>query len=88
MFKLFYYDNHMTNTPSPNLHPATAEEIAEALSFALRYNGRKRVNDADDAMGWITAERLVRHLEASGFVVMKRPPAAAPTTANRPSSAG
>lgn len=46
-------------------------EIAEALSFALRYDGRKRVHDTDPAMGRITAERLVRHLERSGFVVMK-----------------
>ena len=32
-------------------------------------------------MAKITAERHVRHLEASGFVLMKRPPGAAPTTA-------
>ncbi len=55
-----------------DLRPATPDEIAAALSFALRYQGRKRVHDADDAMGRITADRLVRHLEASGFVVMKR----------------
>jgi hypothetical protein len=77
----------MTDTAAPGLRPATPDEIAEALSFALRYNGRKRVHDADDAMGRITAERLVQHLEASGFVVMKKPPAAAPTTSNMPSSA-
>jgi hypothetical protein len=29
------------------------------------------VFDADDVMAQITAERLVQHLEASGFVVMK-----------------
>ena len=44
--------------PSP-LRPASADEIATALSFALRYQGRKRVFDADDAMARITAERLV-----------------------------
>jgi hypothetical protein len=32
----------------------------------LRYQGRKRVHHADDMMARITAERLVRHLEASG----------------------
>lgn len=63
---------------TPDLRPATTEEITETLSFALQYSGRKRVHDADDAMGRITAERLVRHLELSGFVVMKKPPAAAP----------
>lgn len=32
-------------------------------------------------MAEITAERLVRHLERSGFVLMKRPAGVAPTTA-------
>ena len=61
------------------MREATPEEVAEALSFALRYQGRKRVYDADLAMAQITAERLVRHLEASGFVLMKKDGAAAPS---------
>ena len=61
------------------LRPATPAEIADTLSFALRYQGRKRVHDADDAMARITAERLVQHLERSGFVRMQKPPVAAPT---------
>ena len=69
-----------------DLRPATADELATALSFGLRYQGRRRVFDADDAMARITAERLVRHLEASGFVLMKRPPRGAPTTAGMPPS--
>jgi hypothetical protein len=64
----------------PRLRPATPDEIADTLSFALRYEGRKRVHQADDIIALITAERLVRHLERAGFVLMKRPPAAAPTT--------
>jgi hypothetical protein len=64
------------------------EEIASALSFALRYDGRKRVHDAADAMARITAERLVRHLQQSGFVIMKSPAATAPTTAIMPPSTG
>jgi hypothetical protein len=70
---------------TPKLRPATADEIADALSFALRYQGRKRVHRADDAMARITAERLVQHLEASGFVLMKGPPRGALTTARMPS---
>jgi hypothetical protein len=63
--------------PDPDRHrPATPEEVAEALAFALRYDGRKRVNHADGMMARITAERLVRALEASGFVVVKKPDAA------------
>ena len=66
-------------TEPPELRPATPEEIADSLAFSLRFEGRKRVHHADDMMARITAERLVRHLEASGFVLMKRPGAAAPS---------
>jgi hypothetical protein len=62
------------------LRPATEAEIAESLSFALRYDGRKRVNHADEMMARITAERLVRHLRESGFVLMKLPGGEALTT--------
>jgi hypothetical protein len=57
-----------------NLSLATAEEIADAIAFALRYSGRKRVHDAAEMMSLIVAKRLVAHLERSGFIVMKRPP--------------
>ncbi len=63
-----------------SLREATTEEIVESLSFALRYEGRKRVNHADDVMARITADRLVRHLAESGFVLMRRPGALAPST--------
>jgi hypothetical protein len=59
---------------TPDLRPATREEIAQSLSFALQFEGRKRVHHAADFMAQITAERLVKHLEQSGFVVMKKPP--------------
>jgi hypothetical protein len=42
---------HPAMTETPHLHPATREEIANALSFALRYKVRKRVHDADDVDG-------------------------------------
>jgi hypothetical protein len=66
---------------APSLRQATADEIADALSFALHYDGRKRRHDADQVMGRITADRLVRHLQAAGFMVMKAASGAAPTTA-------
>jgi len=58
----------MLDCPSP----ATPDEIAETLSFALRYDGRRRVHHADGVMARIKAERLVEHLRQSGFVV--KPP--------------
>ena len=63
----------------PPPRPATADELIESLAFALRYEGRKRVHHADDMMARITAERLVRHLRGSGFVVMKDPDAVPPS---------
>lgn len=65
------------------LRPATAAEIADSLAFALRYEGRKRVNHADEMMARITADRLVRHLEGSGFVLMKQPSDRAPSAMRR-----
>ncbi len=70
----------MSDDNKSDLRAATAGELQESLSFALRYEGRKRVHHADDVMARITAERLVRHLERSGYVLMKRPDAAAPST--------
>ncbi len=62
----------------PPLRPATPDEIAATLSYALSYDGRRRAHHADDAMVRITAQHLVEHLGRADFVLMKRPPARAP----------
>jgi hypothetical protein len=67
-------------TEDPSLRPATAAEIEESLSYALRFKGRKRADVAGPMVAQIAAEHLRRHLEASGFVVMKRPVGQAPST--------
>ncbi len=72
--------DHMSDEEKAALRPASAQEIEESLSFALRFEGRKRVRHADEAMARITAERLVQHLERSGYVLMKKPGRAAPST--------
>ena len=69
---------------SGGLRPAAASEIEENLSFALRYAGKRRVHHADDVMARITAERLVQHLQQSRFVILKRPPTAAPSSSYHP----
>ena len=56
------------------LQPATPEDLIAALAFALRFQGRKRVHNADEIMAEIVAKRLAEHLQRAGFVVMKRPP--------------
>jgi hypothetical protein len=55
----------------PPVRPATAQEIEETLSFALRFKGRKRTDIAGPIVAQIAAEHLRRCLEESGFVVMK-----------------
>jgi hypothetical protein len=56
------------------LRPATADELTDAITFGLRFNGRRRVHYADDSMARIAAEHLAKHLRQSGFVVMRKPP--------------
>jgi len=62
----------MTDAP---LSPASPDDLADALAFALRFDGRKRKRDAGELMAAIVARRLVEHLDRAGFVVMKKPPA-------------
>jgi hypothetical protein len=57
------------------LAPAAPEDLADALAFALRFDGRKRKHDAGEMMARIVAKRLIDHLKQAGFVVMRRPPA-------------
>ncbi len=58
---------------SDALTPADPSDVAAALAYALRYQGGKRVHNADEIMADIVAKRLLGHLERAGFVVMKRP---------------
>ncbi len=69
---------------TPNVRPASPDEVAEALAFALRYEVRKRVYHADEMMARVTADLSVRHLLAGGYVIMKKDGAVAPTTSNMP----
>lgn len=57
------------------LRPATEEEVTHSLSFALRFDGKKPVRYADDLMASLMAKHLLKHLELSGYVIMKGPPA-------------
>ena len=70
----------MTDDEKNALRPASPGEFKAALSYGLRYLGRKRVHTADDVMAEVTAERLAQLVEQSGMVVMKRPDASAPST--------
>ncbi len=64
-----------------DLTAATADEIAEALSYALRYDERgKPRRGGGDLTAGIAAERLTEHLRRAGFIVMKARPARAHST--------
>ncbi len=57
------------------LRPATKDETIDTLSFALRFNGKKRTHSADEFMATLMAKHLAEHLELAGYVIMKKPPA-------------
>jgi hypothetical protein len=40
-------------TDRDKISPATAEDVADALAFALRFQGRNRVRNADELMSWL-----------------------------------
>ena len=51
------------------LTPADPKDVALALASALSISGRKPVPGAREIMANIVAERLVKHLEESNFVI-------------------
>ncbi len=55
------------------LTPADPRDLADAIAFALRYGGGKRVRDADEVVAMIAARRIVEHLRGARYRVMKRP---------------
>jgi len=73
-------------TDSSDLRPATPEEIAEALSFALRFKGRKPFPQSNSLMAQITAAHLVEHLQRCGFRLMKISDAVAPSASHHTQS--
>jgi hypothetical protein len=69
--------------PDPaDLTAATPEEIAEALSYALRFDERGKPRRGGwDFAAKLAADRLAEHLRRSGLIVMRARP-------GRPHSAG
>jgi hypothetical protein len=60
------------------------DDLADALAFALRFEGRKWKHDAAEFIAQIVAKRLIsRPSGALGFVVMKTPPIGGSTRLGR-----
>ena len=57
----------MADPSDEKLTPSNPDDLAAALAFALKFEGRKRWHDADAFMADIVAKRLVRHLERAGY---------------------
>ena len=55
------------------LRPAEPGEAAEILKHAFRFEGRKRSTRHDDMMASITVDHVLKALEQSGFVLMRKP---------------
>jgi len=56
------------------LTPVDPSDLADAIAFSLIFSGRKRVHDSDKFTARIATDRIRRHLEIAGYVVMKQPP--------------
>jgi hypothetical protein len=68
------------------LTPAAPEDVANSISFALLWSARKRVHDSDRMTASIAADRIVRHLERCGYILMKRPAIGGSAPLNPPAS--
>jgi hypothetical protein len=71
---LFFCVDYRRLMTDEKLTPADPADLATGLAFALKFEGGKRWHDADAFMADIVAKRLVRYLDQSGYVVMKKPP--------------
>jgi hypothetical protein len=58
------YRPPMTDPPD-KLTPADPRDLADAIAFALRYSGGKRVRDADEVVAAIAARRIVEYLRGA-----------------------
>ena len=70
----------MTEAP---LSPASPDDLADALAFALRFDGRARRRDTGEMMAAIVARQILEHLECASYFVMQRPPVGGASTLGR-----
>ena len=60
------------------LSPADPAEVADSLAYAMRFDERGKARRTGvEYAAMLAAETLLRHLQASGYVVMRRRAAAA-----------
>ena len=64
----------MSDLPE-KLIPARREDLIATLALALARDGRLAKAQAAELTASIVAERIIDRLEASGYIVMRGPPA-------------
>jgi hypothetical protein len=70
----------MSQPPYADLVPASPEDLADALSFGLRYDPSGRATNQHVAwMADLASGLLVERLLADGYVLMRRPPRVGPS---------
>jgi hypothetical protein len=52
---------------APKRTAAPPEDLAQALAYALKFDEKRRLHHADDAMARIAVDHLVKHLEPAGL---------------------
>lgn len=66
------------DTTGTALSPADPAEVADSLAYAMRFDERGKARRTGvEYASMLAAETLVRRLEASGYVIMRRRAAAA-----------
>ncbi|HVY17616.1 MAG TPA: hypothetical protein VHB27_20525 [Rhodopila sp.] len=78
---LFSSLRHPLVMPDEPLTPATPDDLALSLSYALRYDerGKRWSRFGDQFAADMAARHLIKMLERSGYVIMKKAPPAAPS---------
>ena len=71
MFSRFSYVSLMPD--DDKLTPATRQGVEICLSLGLTSGRSLARNQAAEVTAKVVAERLVGHLQASGFVIMRKP---------------
>jgi hypothetical protein len=74
LFTALGYRPAMPDAPE-TLIPARREDLIATLAFALTRDSRLARMQSAELLASIVAERIVDRLEASGYVVMRGPPA-------------
>jgi hypothetical protein len=63
----------LSGMPDDKLTPATRRDVEICLSLGLTSGRSLARNQAAEVTAKVVAERLVAHLEQSGFVIMRKP---------------